>query len=85
MRKANPMNRISPADRSSVADSSPFDPEPGCLLDWGLYCVACDCRGAILTVDEGPRAIELAQLALDVEKLRRKHYATCSECNPGAA
>jgi hypothetical protein len=72
-------NRVTPHDSSAL----PFDPEPSsCQLDWGLYCVAEDAR---MGIDEGPRAIELAQLALDIEKLRRKHAEHCPECNPETA
>jgi hypothetical protein len=83
--KVEPMNedRISP-DRSNVGDL-PFDPKPECLVDFGLCCVASDCRGAILGPDEGPRAVALGQLALDIEKLRRKHAETCPECSGEAA
>jgi hypothetical protein len=56
-----------------------------CLLDRGLANVAADARSAILGIDKGPRATELAQLALDVEKLRRKHAEHCPECNAGEA
>ena len=76
-------HRISPPDRASVGNSLPFD--PGCLIDFGLCCVAADARSAVLGIDEGPRAVELAQLALDVEKLRRKHAETCPECQPQEA
>jgi hypothetical protein len=76
---------ISPVDRSNVGDSLPFDPEPGCLIDFGLHCVAADARSAVLGIDEGPRAVELAQLVLDVEKLRRKHFDSCPECGGEAA
>lgn len=78
-------NRISLVDCSSVGNSLPFDPEPGCLIDFGLCCVAADARSAVLGIDEGPRAVELAQLALDVERLRRKHAGTCPECKPPGA
>jgi hypothetical protein len=72
-------------DRSSSEKSLPFDCEPSCLISFGLHCVAADARSAVLATDEGRRAIELAQLALDVEKLRRKHAEHCPECSPEAA
>jgi hypothetical protein len=66
-------------------NSLPFDSDPSCLIDFGLHCVAADARSAVLGIDEGPRAVALAQLALDVEKLRRKHYDCCPECGGEAA
>jgi hypothetical protein len=74
-------NRISSPNRSSLDDPLPFDCEASCLIDFGLYAVASDCRSAVLGIDEGPRAVELAQLALDVEQLRRKHAKHCPECS----
>jgi len=81
------------SDEKSIAEahcvgdwlSLPFGPQPSCLIDFGLYAVASDCRCAILAIDEGPRAVALGQLALDVEKLRRKHAETCPECSGEAA
>jgi hypothetical protein len=69
----------------NTAEALPFDSPPSCFIDWGLYCVAADCRSAILAIDEGPRAIQLGQLALDLEQLRRKHAASCPDCNLGDA
>jgi hypothetical protein len=73
--------RISPVDRGSL----PFDPEPGCLIDFGLHCVACDARFALQSTVEWKGSLALAQLILDVEKLRRVHSEQCSACKPGAA
>ena len=72
-------------DRSSVENSLPFDPEPSCQLDFGLHAVACDARFALQDIDDWKSALALAQLVLDVERLRRKHAETCPECNTGEA
>jgi len=74
------MKRISPADRSSVENSLPFDPDPSCLIDFGLHCVACDARCAMQNGVDWKCSLALAQLILDVEKLRRKHAEYCPEC-----
>jgi hypothetical protein len=73
-------HRVTSPHHSSLDDALPFDSDPSCLIDFGLHCVAADARSAVLAIDEGPRAVELAQLVLDVEKLRRKHAEHCPEC-----
>jgi hypothetical protein len=78
-------SRVTSFDPSSPGDPLPFDTEPSCLIDFGLHCVAADARSAVLGIDEGPHATELAQLALDIEKLRRRHAEHCPECNPETA
>ena len=66
-----------------------------CVVDRGLQRVASDARSILRRItrksfsapDDSapylPRAIELAQLVLDAEKLRRKHANTCPECAEG--
>lgn len=77
--------RIPSLDRSGVDNSLPFDSEPSCLIGWGLHCVGADARFAMQDIVEWKHSLALAQLILDIEKLRRKHVEHCPECNPGAA
>lgn len=72
--------RISPGDRSSIENQLPFDPDPSCRLDFGLHCVAADARLILKGTVEWKRSLTLAQLILDVERLRHKHAETCPEC-----
>jgi hypothetical protein len=73
---------ITSPHRSSVKNSPPFDPEPSCLIDFGLYCAAADARFAVQNAVDWKCSLALAQLILDIEKLRRKHAEHCDECNP---
>jgi hypothetical protein len=77
--------RIASSGRSSIDNSLPFDCGSSCVIDFGLHCVACDARFAIQNTVEWKCSLALAQLILDIEKLRRKHAQHCSECNPGLA
>jgi hypothetical protein len=73
--------RITPPTRSGSDNSLPFDCEAACLISWGLHSVVADARFALQGTVEWKCSLALAQLILDVERLRRTHAETCPECS----
>lgn len=72
--------RVPSLDHLSIENSSRFNSKQSCPIDSGLSSVARNARWTVRSLHEWKRSLALAQLALDCEKLRRNHQATCPRC-----
>jgi hypothetical protein len=52
-----------------------------CELATGLRQLEVQAKRRLQLTPEGPRAVSYGQLALEVERLRRKHELSCPDCD----
>jgi hypothetical protein len=56
-----------------------------CSVAQKLRSAELDARSAVQRINDWPRSVHLAQLALSVERLRRDHVERCPICGRTAA